>query len=795
MNIPHGGIASLATGQNYPTFPSIFPNATTQVAGEDILLIPEPPIRQQMANVKSQWYSTATTWVKQHPYMAAAGGVLGGAICVQSMATAATLSFVSTTAFALYRNCKQRAIPRPQNQIYPSLRYSQEEDAYVTQILSSRSNNPLVEDIDFAFRNYRLNVYNAKQVEKKIHSLIVQHKLNKPDSPSILLEMDGLFAAGLAAREKIHNQPIFVFIGQTGSGKTTAANYLCGRNMRAVDPTFLRGIPTEVGQTVIIAENSLGDIGHKGGIGSSETTDPQIFQDEEKGIIYCDCPGLGDNRKKAVAMCNSLAIVDIIMHAEALRGFLFFINYTELTSGRQDTIINKDMKVLQMLLKNFTPYQNTVLFVITKTNSNVLLESLPNFLLKILQSAVDHSPDQELAGFCKEIIDSQSFKRIAICNPCSSNGERLRLIDRIQNLAPIDNPREINPHPPLTPDVFRDLDEIKRNIQNEIQSTLIQFGQKFSLHWLEKIEENHSVAGAKVLFDKLDLMQQSPVTIESIILNDENALFDSMSIENLRRGLAHWEKVTFLSPSPKTLSAIVDFYLKGIENELVNLKYQCFKSSFKAALETYNLQKKINALGQQNNLQIQSEDRLIATIKTLMNDAGAQIFYGDQLQEVIQGLQPFEIHNLKTLVQSNIQHPFVISTQERCTTVTCQGKKVALSQIIEKLQGLPEFGDCRELRIVQQKTLYLDRDLKGQPFKGKNIYIESEVEIMKKCVVNLFSSLYRQFSFTIKGSVKGSIEAGNAEEKKDRDIKENDDDVIFFPTNDGTDLKQYFFHW
>lgn len=770
----YDGISRVATGQLYPDYPRIFPNAIAQVVYSSptmITLVVEPNTLQQIERIKSSWITSITSWVTsaasygtKHPLISATAGVaaLGGSWVVKSLAVVAADNLevsMSTTAVAigyvLYQRYGHSTIPTTQNRTFAAIQYSQDDDEVVQQELAKpRPQRPggLVDNLDRAFRNYRLNVFSEAKL-KEIIALLAKHQINGQGQENlpVLEKMKQLFAAGKAARKAIKNQKISVFIGQSGSGKTTTGNYLCGRTMKAIDPKFVR---SDLLDAVIIAEDSLGDIGHKTGLHASETFLPQLFKDKDNEITYCDFPGLGDNRGTETVMCNSLTIIKVIKNAEMIQGFLFFINRRDLGSGKNDSVI-KDMKVLQLLLRKFEPFKESVLFIITKAGGKETREQVSRLICTVLETATNNE-DEELGAFVQEVLDSNVLKkRLVMCNPCNES-VRSALIQQVKDLKPFAG-NETNPRPPLTPEALRTLDGLERDIVNEVSATLINLKRELSAFWTEKINKNRTIDGAKVLFEKLKVMHADPLTINCLTEKDDYAQFPS--IAKLTHALICWNKVTELTIR-KNLSENVELGLREIKKGIDFLMFRCFVSSVKATLESYIIQENILDRSQELRIaDLTTPQGLLPVVINLMQNAGAENFYGNELMGVLTEYNANypEMGDLRTLIETNIHHPFGFITEDKRIEVIANGdKKIALSQVVKAI-GHQGIKNSREMHI-KVDTLYFDADLIGGNFKGKKIVIEAKhIIVIRPCAINLYVSPYAAGSLSTTSELQGSI--------------------------------------
>lgn len=750
------GICKVASGELYAKeYPTIFPNVQLCLINGEVELNLEPTITiiQRAENVKNNILNSTSEWVHKHPYVTAVGTITGCILAASDWYWIPAVFVVAAPVFALYKQLGYKTMPS--NHVYRPIRCSQKDDGFIKNILSK--SNPekisLIEDLDIAFRNYRLGVINASQLEFKIKALIEKKK--KQDSKSYfstLSEMEHLFKAGEDARNEIGDKNLVVVLGPTGSGKTTACNYLCNCKMKEVEPNFFRQPGKH--KKLIIAENCLGDIGHKTGENSSETFDPQLFVDQENEITYCDCPGIGDTRKKSVSFCNSLSMVEILKNAKTIQGLIFFINDED--KGERKASIEKYMKILQLLLEDFEPYKNSILFVISKAKKKSL-PALQNSFKKCLESIIDNddSNDPELKNFCASVVKSNVWKESMItCDPLSNEQGRKSMIHKIKELIPLD-PKGCEFGYPVTPEDRLVLVEIKNEISNEIKQTLIKLKQ--SIHSLWNDKEDKTIVHLKSLFVLFSKMDSGTLSPEEIISNGYYSQFDHL-INSLRNGKEFWEKVNQLSPKPEKID-LNDMFkneCQEIAEELKLLKYQCFKNSFRIALESYEIQKNINLRRIYLNKLGNSPDEIITIIQYVMKEANIEIFYESHLATVIKEMNKnrrLEIEKLIELIDDNIRAPFIFEIKDKkCLLAKFKRNKISLNQLMEEITRQNLFNKNIELCIENdKKTLYFDTDL---ILEKKNIQIKCDIEIMQRCTIYLRSAQFSVYSYFFEGKVK-----------------------------------------
>ena len=166
--------------------------------------------------------------------------------------------------------------------------------------------------------------------------------MSKPEFGSDKRELFQLAKAVAQVKEDIQNQlksedcadrERVILIGATGSGKTTLLHALAGANLLVEQKKF---------QTVLTSDgksfdgrdiNPAARIGHTG---DSETDIPVFWNDPINKIMYCDTPGLGDNRNYQQRIINAFSVDQLFSEPSAIKIFLV-ISEDEFKSERGES--------------------------------------------------------------------------------------------------------------------------------------------------------------------------------------------------------------------------------------------------------------------------------------------------------------------------------------------------------------------------------------------------------------------------------------------------------------------------
>lgn len=559
------GLEAIARGTLYPEYPPIFPMASAAKKGATIHLthliglnslnfVPEPDARFKHSG-KITFIGAMTTGISSN-YSYLAG-------MTSAFFTCAYMCYESYSTVPSSRSIYLS--PQP-SQDYPPISYDSDIDQIVQ---GAEINSQMIFELDKAFREYRLNVFGSQLLEQKIRTIVDQSlRIEQPlmEVPSFLHQAEALFT------NKQNIQNIFengvIFFGSTGVGKTTVANYLYGCKMKTINSLFFRRQTTEKNQYVIIAENSIAEIGHKFGVNSSQTFQPNIFNDEKNGLVYCDCPGPNDNRESAVAICNARMIVDVLKSSK-VQAFLFFIEYGDLHAGRGEKVL-ENLKYLQRLLKNFYDFSQNVLFVINKAPFSARESSIKGKLTQALKSCVDTPSfeDRLFQDFCDQVIRSGVLNtQLIICHP-ERGQSRKQLIKKIKEKPPLDF-RSIKLGFPFSVTVHREAEQARHMALEKVKMIFSDLKTILHTEWNNKIGMASNPRESEECYVALFRFSRNQYKLENW-LNLHHSSFPNLS-DHLKKGIKDWEMANCLLDNKQKIEDVLNATVKEMNDEITSL--------------------------------------------------------------------------------------------------------------------------------------------------------------------------------------------------------------------------------
>jgi len=660
---------------------------------------------------------------------------------------------------------------------------------------------------------YHLQVGAAKQerkiakISKNERSLLVSSEGSSGPSEQDMLNLDtdDIFTIGVAASQGAENQEVLMFVGNTGTGKSTCINDLMGCPIRRIPKEHL-GVTDKVGLDLLIAENPATSVGHHN---ISKTSLPIVIPDKKNKFAYCDCPGFKDTRGRAVEIYNAMSIIDVIRRSKSVKGFLLFIDCSDLKSQRGKSIID-NIRFLWKLLGKFTPHERAVLFVITK--ADLAKDKLPDIKEVLKQSireiALDHENEKPFRKFCEEIFNSGIFDdklgdRVRIYDPSSRNTaqERADFVQLIRGLTHVTNVKPDQYGYPVSDKVEMKYEMTRVSLIFHLQKVLTSLKQEIRKYWEGKTKEAN-IQETKACLDEISEWLKN---IKEEIAHFGGKTYEKVSeklTNEINQSLNYWGKLNELTKKPQEIENISDNLknivteLKAIRDEVENLYYKRIYEAVKSSLETgfqaYSVQsnlKEMRTVLGTKKLSDLTDREFCELLKNLATKAGLELQYQNELSTMLAKDSARKLA-LEKVIRDNIIEPVNSTVNQGVITIVANASKVALSEIVEKVQD--SIQSATEIWITVQTagsqigTLFFDTALSEVKFQGKTVYIQADkIEIMKESAVNLdrlVGKLNCGGSLTIKGQLKGSYQVQNKQ-------------VVFSTQTATTEHRIYRFQW
>lgn len=172
--------------------------------------------------------------------------------------------------------------------------------------------------------------------------------------------------------DKIQNKEAILFLGTTGAGKSTVINQLLGVKYKTGldDKTGTYFLKPDVKSAAELAK-----VGHKS---SSETLYPQIYEDLNHKLIYCDLPGFDDNRKLSTQICSHFGVPVAMQKAAAVKSIVAVIDWPSVVNSR-GRILDKVFSDIGLIVQSKEAFFNdemgkasdSIFFVLTKVDPNL----------------------------------------------------------------------------------------------------------------------------------------------------------------------------------------------------------------------------------------------------------------------------------------------------------------------------------------------------------------------------------------------------------------------------------------
>lgn len=646
-------------------------------------------------------------------------------------------------------------------------------------------NGPLTKKLGIVFKKYEFKIIDLEKLNQKIIKIAEESllppkpKKNLNEKPEdILLKADTLLSASVEANANAKDQDVVLFIGNTGAGKSTTINYLLGHKIKKV-PRKQLGV-TGTTMDILVAEDEVAKIGHQPG--ASKTSFPIVIQDKVNRMAYCDCPGFSDTRGPGTEIFNAFSIREVTDHAKSVKGFVVFIEYSSFEHER-GTIL-KNIKFLQLLIKDFKKHERAIMFLVTKAPHNVDLEGIKKTLRKFVKDAVENSEDIPLKNFCQQMLDSGIFKdqlgnRVMLCNPAgeTQQQDRKQMLEAIRSFSYDKTTVREKLGYPLSERVKLHFEITRQSIHLHAGKLLKTFQNHLKNYWEEQVKD---CAPEKILehLNEIDrwLVQWKSLTCEHLIQEQSYSPVSASTLKELEQSLVYWNKMNEISENHSQLNEKIDenlgYLVKELENIRENVKKLYFQkmhdfimNALKNSLESFNVQSQLDQLQSHvdlKKLKNAAEDELANLTKDLALKISANIKYADHLKDILSDTS--KSLELKNLIQLHIFEPFQVLIHDKRITIKALSNKIAMSEVIKKAK--PYLNSTNEMMIQVDAegkgVLYFDTAIQDG-FKNKIVVILADlIEVIGTHKIDLAGNSWRAGgALTLKGRLKGKGEITN----------------------------------
>ncbi|SPJ31783.1 hypothetical protein [Candidatus Protochlamydia amoebophila] len=692
------------------------------------------------------------------------------------------------------------------NECFLTLQPNSHETIKYTQTLNDifrqkHANSKSVKKLKSVFQKYQYKIIRLAELEQKISKTIekLQRSLLSSQNTSsqtsstkkmeeLLTKPEARLRASTLASQTAHGKNVILFIGTTGCGKSTTMNYLAGCTMQKVDRKAA-GLPLGSKKKIILAQNPLTKIGYKDD--KSQTSYPKICDDNDNKFAYCDCPGMGDTKGTEVEIYNAICIKEITEKARSVKGILFFIEYSDFSTGKGQGISN-NLKYLQLLLKDFKKYQRAILFLITKVfDDDVDLLGMKKQILKRVKKLADSKEDLKLAEFCQQIIDSNILKdelgeRVLICDPCGATAlqEKNKMLATMRDFSSFQsttNKQDAFGYP-LSQKAELHIEKTKTFILSNARSHLSKLEEATKTYW-QKRSIPRSVENLKVCCEEITcwLEELETPTFAKIALGTSYLQVSQTLTDHLKQCVIYWEKLKEIYP-PKNKEEEETYQLDVcLEEDLKkfvvhlrsiqeNIMHYANLEALSKALEAYEIQKDLASWRQK--LQIDKLDDLTLDQYLKIDGAlGCPIPFRKQLEEIIiSENSQIKLKEIKDVLTLHLLNPFKVDKIDKRIEVNASIPCVAFSSILKEVESHFQTSQAQAELIIsvnksKEATLYLDCDLTGKELtgiKGRTVIINAAIikvipsETKKEYKIALSGTWLRPGSILFNGQLVGT---------------------------------------
>lgn len=204
---------------------------------------------------------------------------------------------------------------------------------------------------------------------------------------------------------------ITLFLSETGGGKSTTINYLAGSQI---------SVAYRNARIVLDTLSTPSDMKVCHGFQSC-TLFPRPYEDKENGLVYFDCPGLGDTRGILYEFINALLIQRVIREAERVN-FAILVTERSLSDRTSIKELHGTISALQSYAEDFEKFKDAFLLIITKGTYLKVGDTLRDDV-EFIQSSIQGNGEDK--GLLEEGSLSP-YARKFLSHMVSSQGEDLQ---------------------------------------------------------------------------------------------------------------------------------------------------------------------------------------------------------------------------------------------------------------------------------------------------------------------------------------------------------------------------------
>lgn len=544
---------------------------------------------------------------------------------------------------------------------------------------------------------------------------------------------------------------VLLFLGITGSGKSTAALFISGANLTAVE-TF-EGSE----EFYIIDENKK--IG--GETTKSHTLIPDLMIEPKSGAAYYDCPGFQDTRSAAHDISIAYFLHKLMTFANSFK-LVFVVNHSSVKRNENRGDFPNLVKNAVKLIKNVEHYSDGIALIVTKVeepvNDSVVIKRVANYLEEVQESWIENDNEldkteeerklnHESINFVKTLLkkNNDSYERIGIfrraeeAGPLNNNptlqSEKNNLEMMInQNIkyAPKDNNDfgfiiSSDSKSEVT-DLIEEI--IKTSFLTDVSNVCREIKEFFI--WLEKqsTDINNLYEKFKLAEQKLsNLRSEEPRLFLKEIVNISYQLQVDLSIETTEPIIKHIEYVEFLANviNNQSLTNPID-----IANELSNVvKY--LASSRKWYDFLIHLSAELSKNQFQNNDMKKIANDIARTSNIAENelknvkDIGLKQLLDSKISSDVESMQIslYQLKVLKNLLTEYSNDTILPTCTSNQLNMTVTGRVIKMSEVIKD----DCYSKAENIEIFALNTFIFDESIDKNGKKAQILIISPTWDI------------------------------------------------------------------